>query len=130
LSMKRTAIIGPSMPASVMDIVRNLAITLAGIIDPIIADPLMISTIDRRLPALIGLLKPLLAPIRTLAGLLIAPLVTDLRVVGIAQWAVAANPVVLALAGVVAVLGGAADLDYRNWDAGKAYLLGPVSYTH
>ncbi|HHK4905401.1 TPA: phage tail tape measure protein, partial [Pseudomonas aeruginosa] len=66
----------------------------------------------------------LFAPIRMLAGLLIGPLVTALRVVSIALWGLAANPVVLAIAAVVAVLAGAAYLIYRNWDAVKAYLLG------
>ncbi|HEP8974500.1 TPA: phage tail tape measure protein, partial [Pseudomonas aeruginosa] len=51
-------------------------------------------------------------------------LVTALRVVSIALWGLAANPVVLAIAAVVAVLAGAAYLIYRNWDAVKAYLLG------
>ena len=107
-----------------MATVGSLAITLAGILGPMIAVRFMLGTIGIRLPGLIGLLKLLFAPIRMLAGLLIGPLVSGLRVVSIALWGLAANPVVLAIAAVVAVLAGAAYLIYRNWDAVKAYLLG------
>ncbi|MGZ2925933.1 phage tail tape measure protein [Pseudomonas aeruginosa] len=110
--------------SALMATVGSLAITLAGILGPMIAVRFMLSTIGIRLPGLIGLLKLLFAPIRMLAGLLIGPLVTALRVVSIALWGLAANPVVLAIAAVVAVLAGAAYLIYRNWDAVKAYLLG------
>lgn len=110
--------------SALMATVGSLAITLAGILGPMIAVRFMFSTIGIRLPGLIGLLNLLFAPIRMLAGLLIGPLVTALRVVSIALWGLAANPVVLAIATVVAVLAGAAYLIYRNWDAVKAYLLG------
>ncbi|MGU8127861.1 hypothetical protein ACLXAZ_32700, partial [Escherichia coli] len=59
--------------------------TLAGILGPMIAVRFMLSTIGIRLPGLIGLLKLLFAPIRMLAGLLIGPLVTALRVVSSPQ---------------------------------------------
>ncbi|MFU2572157.1 phage tail tape measure protein [Pseudomonas aeruginosa] len=110
--------------SALMATVGSLAITLAGILGPMIAVRFMLGTIGIRLPGLIGLLKLLFAPIRMLAGLLIGPLVSGLRVVSIALWGLAANPVVLAIAAVVAVLAGAAYLIYRNWDAVKAYLLG------
>lgn len=48
-------------------------------------------------------------------------MLTALRSVSIALWGLAANPVVLAIAAVVAVLAGAAYLIYRNWDQVKVY---------
>jgi hypothetical protein len=53
----------------------------------------------------------------TLGGVLL----TALRTVSIALWGLAANPVVLAIAAVVATLAGAAYLVYKNWDAVKLY---------
>ncbi|MEN1215705.1 phage tail tape measure protein, partial [Pseudomonas aeruginosa] len=90
--------------SALMATVGSLAITLAGILGPMIAVRFMLGTIGIRLPGLIGLQKLLFAPIRMLAGLLIGPLVSGLRVVSIALWGLAANPVVLAIAAVVAVL--------------------------
>ncbi|HEC0964819.1 phage tail tape measure protein, partial [Pseudomonas aeruginosa] len=60
--------------SALMATVGSLAITLAGILGPMIAVRFMLSTIGIRLPGLIGLLKLLFAPIRMLSGLLIGPL--------------------------------------------------------
>lgn len=61
--------------------------------------------------------------VRVLAMALGGPLIAALRTVSIAMWGLAANPVVLAIAAVVAVLAGAAYLIYKNWDAVKAYVI-------
>jgi len=44
-----------------------------------------------------------------------------LRTVGVALWGLAANPIVLIIAAVVAALAGGAYLIYKNWDAVKNY---------
>ncbi|WLI14416.1 MULTISPECIES: phage tail tape measure protein [Pseudomonas] len=76
-------------------------------------------------PTLTGLARnafPMLAQgIRTVASTLGGVLLTALRTVSIALWGLAANPVVLAIAAVVATLAGAAYLVYKNWDAVKLY---------
>lgn len=76
-------------------------------------------------PTLTGLARnafPMLAQgIRTVASTLGGVLLTALRTVSIALWGLAANPVVLAIAAVVATLAGAAYLIYKNWDAVKLY---------
>jgi TP901 family phage tail tape measure protein len=76
-------------------------------------------------PTLTGLARnafPMLAQgIRTVASALGGVLLTALRTVSIALWGLAANPVTLAIAAVVATLAGAAYLIYKNWDAVKLY---------
>jgi TP901 family phage tail tape measure protein len=76
-------------------------------------------------PTLTGLARnafPMLAQgIRTVASTLGGVLLTALRTVSIALWGLATNPVVLAIAAVVATLAGAAYLVYKNWDAVKLY---------
>ncbi|WP_223569390.1 phage tail tape measure protein [Pseudomonas sp. BF-R-26] len=76
-------------------------------------------------PTLTGLARsafPMLAQgVRLLASTIGGALLTALRTVSIALWGLAANPVVLAIAAVVAVLAGAAYLIYKNWDAVKLY---------
>lgn len=76
-------------------------------------------------PTLIGLARnalPMLAQgLRMLTGLMGGALITALRSVGIALWALAANPVVLAIGAVIALLAGGAYLIYKNWDAVKGY---------
>lgn len=76
-------------------------------------------------PTLTGLARnafPMLAQgIRTVASTLGGVLLTALRTVSIALWGLAANPVALAIAAVVATLAGAAYLIYKNWDAVKLY---------
>ncbi|MFJ3369778.1 phage tail tape measure protein [Pseudomonas sp. NPDC086251] len=76
-------------------------------------------------PTLTGLARnafPMLAQgIRVVASTLGGVLLTALRTVSIALWGLAANPVVLAIAAVVATLAGAAYLIYKNWDAVKLY---------
>jgi phage-related minor tail protein len=76
-------------------------------------------------PTLTGLARnafPMLAQgIRTVASTLGGVLLTALRTVSIALWGLAANPVALAIAAVVATLAGAAYLVYKNWDAVKLY---------
>ncbi len=76
-------------------------------------------------PTLVGLARnalPMLAQgLRMLIGLMGGALVTALRTVGIALWALAANPIVLIIAAVVAALALGAYLIYKNWDAVKSY---------
>jgi TP901 family phage tail tape measure protein len=76
-------------------------------------------------PTLTGLARnafPMLAQgLRTVASALGGVLLTALRTVSIALWGLAANPVTLAIAAVVATLAGAAYLIYKNWDAVKLY---------
>lgn len=94
-----------------------LAITLASLIGPF--------AVIRYGMALFGLQGgAVLGMLRGLVGVLMGPLVAGIRVVSIALWGLAANPLVLAIAAVVAVLAGAAYLIYTNWDQVKAYLLG------
>lgn len=81
--------------------------------------------IQKLAPTLTGLARnafPMLAQgIRTVASTLGGVLLTALRTVSIALWGLAANPVALAIAAVVATLAGAAYLIYKNWDAVKLY---------
>ncbi|WP_346833835.1 phage tail tape measure protein [Pseudomonas koreensis] len=80
---------------------------------------------QKLLPTITGLARnafPMLGQgVRLLASTFSGALVTALRTVGIALWGLAANPVVLAIAAIVAVLAGAAYLIYTNWDAVKLY---------
>ncbi|NMX63146.1 phage tail tape measure protein [Pseudomonas sp. WS 5079] len=59
--------------------------------------------------------------IRLLATTMGGALLTALRTVGIALWGLAANPIVLVIAAVVAALAAGAYLIYTNWDAVKNY---------
>ncbi|WP_086793321.1 phage tail tape measure protein [Pseudomonas sp. SCPG-7] len=80
---------------------------------------------QKLLPTITGLARnalPMLGQgVRLLASTFSGALVTALRTVSIALWGLAANPVVLAIAAIVAVLAGAAYLIYTNWDAVKLY---------
>lgn len=58
-----------------------------------------------------------------LASVMKGGLLTAIRVVSMALWGLAANPVALAIAAVVVALAGAAYLIYQNWDAVKAYFV-------
>lgn len=81
--------------------------------------------LGRLLPTLTGLARnvfPMFAQgVRMLAMTMGGALVTALRTVGIALWGLAANPIVLVIAAVVAALAGGAYLIYKNWDAVKNY---------
>lgn len=81
--------------------------------------------LGKLLPTLTGLARnvfPMFAQgIRMLAMTMGGALVTALRTVGIALWGLAANPIVLVIAAVVAALAGGAYLIYKNWDAVKNY---------
>lgn len=63
----------------------------------------------------------LLPVVGRLISVLSGGLLSAIRVVSLAMWGLAANPVVLAIAAVIAVMAGAAYLIYRNWDQVKAY---------
>jgi len=80
---------------------------------------------QKLLPTVTGLARnalPMLGQgVRLLASTFSGALLTALRTVSIALWGLAANPVVLAIAAIVAVLAGAAYLIYTNWDAVKLY---------
>jgi TP901 family phage tail tape measure protein len=80
---------------------------------------------QKLMPTITGLARnalPMLGQgVRLLASIFSGALVTALRTVSIALWGLAANPVVLAIAAIVAVLAGAAYLIYTNWDAVKLY---------
>lgn len=81
--------------------------------------------LGRLLPTLTGLARnvfPMFAQgVRMLAMTMGGALVTALRTVGLALWGLAANPIVLVIAAVVAALAGGAYLIYKNWDAVKNY---------
>ncbi|NWD70761.1 phage tail tape measure protein [Pseudomonas gingeri] len=95
-------------------VLGTLALTVASILGPFVMLRFLLAQVGIRFPGIIGLFRMLAT---TLAG----PLITGLRAVSIALWGLAANPVVLAIAAIVAVLAGAAYLIYRNWDTVKAY---------
>ncbi|MDP9031566.1 MAG: phage tail tape measure protein, partial [Pseudomonadota bacterium] len=80
---------------------------------------------QRMFPTLVGLAKNafpmLMQGIRVLAVTMGGALLTAIRTVGIALWGLAANPIVLIIAAVVAAIAGGAYLIYRNWDAVKLY---------
>lgn len=59
--------------------------------------------------------------LRLLATTMGGALLTALRTVGIALWGLAANPIVLVIAAVVAALAAGAYLIYTNWNAVKNY---------
>ncbi|VVM80854.1 hypothetical protein PS682_02326 [Pseudomonas fluorescens] len=81
--------------------------------------------LSRLMPTLTGLARnvfPMFAQgVRMLAMTMGGALVTALRTVGIALWGLAANPIVLIIAAVVAALAAGAYLIYKNWDAVKNY---------
>ncbi|MGY4638173.1 phage tail tape measure protein [Pseudomonas sp. TE24901] len=81
--------------------------------------------IGKLFPTLTGLARnvfPMFAQgVRMLATTMGGALVTALRTVGIALWGLAANPIVLTIAAVVAALAAGAYLIYQNWDAVKNY---------
>lgn len=83
------------------------------------------SMLGRLMPTLTGLARnvfPMFAQgVRMLAMTMGGALVTALRTVGIALWGLAANPIVLIIAAVVAALAAGAYLIYKNWDAVKSY---------
>ncbi|QZC96543.1 phage tail tape measure protein [Pseudomonas sp. ERGC3:05] len=113
-----------------------LALTLASLIGPFAVVSYgmglfglkgggVISLVQRMLPTLTGLAKNaipmLMQGVRILAVTMGGALLTAVRTVGIALWGLAANPIVLIIAAVVAALAGGAYLIYRNWDAVKLY---------
>lgn len=81
--------------------------------------------LGRLLPTLTVLARnafPMFAQgVRMLAMTMGGALLTALRTVGVAMWGLAANPIVLIIAAVVAALVGGAYLIYKNWDAVKNY---------
>lgn len=83
------------------------------------------SMLGRLMPTLTGLARnvfPMFVQgVRMLAMTMGGALVTALRTAGIALWGLAANPIVLIIAAVVAALAGGAYLIYKNWDAVKNY---------
>lgn len=99
----------------------GLALTLAGILGPFLFLRFGLAMFGLRLPGVIGIFRVFGTVLRTLGGILIGPLVTALRTVGIALWGLSANPIVLVIAAVVAALAGGAYLIYKNWDAVKSY---------
>ena len=121
----------PELTATLLKIVASvvvvsaafggLALTLAGILGPFLFLRFGLAMFGLRLPGVIGIFKVFGTVLRTLGGILIGPLVTALRTVGIALWGLSANPIVLVIAAVVAALAGGAYLIYKNWDAVKNY---------
>lgn len=121
----------PTLTATLLKIVASvavlsavfggLALTLAGILGPFLFLRFGLAMFGVRLPGIIGIVKVFGTILRTLGGILIGPLVTALRTVGIALWGLSANPIVLVIAAVVAALAGGAYLIYENWDAVKTY---------
>ncbi|MGY2176335.1 phage tail tape measure protein [Pseudomonas azotoformans] len=121
----------PTLTATLLKIVASvvvlsavfggLALTLAGILGPFLFLRFGLAMFGIKLPGIIGIFKVFGTVLRTLGGILIGPLVTALRTVGIALWGLSANPIVLVIAAVVAALAGGAYLIYKNWDAVKNY---------
>lgn len=121
----------PVLTASLLKIVASvavlsavfggLALTLAGILGPFLMLRFGLTMFGIKLPGIIGIFKVFGTVLRTLGGILIGPLVTALRTVGIALWGLSANPIVLVIAAVVAALAAGAYLIYTNWDAVKNY---------
>jgi TP901 family phage tail tape measure protein len=121
----------PTLTATLLKIVASvavlsavfggLALTLAGILGPFLFLRFGLAMFGIKLPGIIGIFKVFGTVLRTLGGILIGPLVTALRAVGIALWGLSANPIVLVIAAVVAALAGGAYLIYKNWDAVKNY---------
>lgn len=91
-----------------------VALGIAGALGPFLAVRFALSMMGLKIPTLLGLL-------RVLAVAFSGGLVTAIRAVSIALWGLAANPVALAIAAVVAVLAGAGYLIYQNWDQVKLY---------
>lgn len=81
--------------------------------------------LGRLMPTLTGLARnafPMFAQgVRMVATTIGGALLTALRTVGVALWGLAANPIVLIIAAVVAALAAGAYLIYKNWDAVKNY---------
>lgn len=81
--------------------------------------------LGRLMPTLTGLARnafPMFAQgVRMVATTMGGALLTALRTVGVALWGLAANPIVLIIAAIVAALAGGAYLIYKNWDAVKNY---------
>ncbi|NLT99535.1 MAG: phage tail protein [Pseudomonas lundensis] len=113
-----------------------LALTLASLIGPFVVlrygmtmfgikSGGIFKVIRNLFPTITGLARnalPMLAQgLRVLVSLMGGALITALRSVGIALWALAANPIVLAIGVIIALLAGAAYLIYKNWDAVKGY---------
>lgn len=113
-----------------------LALTLAGLIGPFavvsygmglfgLRSAGIVTVTQRLFPTLVGLAKNafpmLMQGIRLLAVSMGGALLTAIRTVGVALWGLAANPIVLIIAAVVAAIAGGAYLIYRNWDAVKLY---------
>lgn len=123
----------PTLTASLLKIVASialmsavfggLALTLAGILGPFLFLRFGLTMFGIRLPGIIGIFKVFGAVLRGLGAILIGPVVTALRTVGIALWGLSANPIVLIIAAVVAALALGAYLIYKNWDAVKSYFL-------
>jgi TP901 family phage tail tape measure protein len=121
----------PVLTASLLKIVASvavlsavfggLALTLAGILGPFLMLRFGLAMFGIKLPGIIGIFKVFGTVLRALGGILIGPLVTALRTVGIALWGLSANPIVLVIAAVVAALAAGAYLIYTNWDAVKNY---------
>lgn len=106
--------------ALLMTIMGGLSIGLASMIGPFAMVRYALTLFGIKGSGALGLIGQ---GIRVLAMALGGPLIAALRTVSIAMWGLAANPVVLAIAAVVAVLAGAAYLIYKNWDAVKAYVI-------
>lgn len=95
----------------------GLALTLASLLGPF--------AVIRYGMTLFGLKGGVvLSMLRSMGGVLLGPLISGIRAVSIALWGLAANPLVLAIAAVVAVVAGAAYLIYQNWDQVKSYFAG------
>lgn len=113
-----------------------LALTLASLIGPFavvsygmglfgLKSAGVVAVAQRLFPTLVGLAKNafpmLMQGIRLLAVSMGGALLTAIRTVGMALWGLAANPIVLIIAAVVAAIAGGAYLIYRNWDEVKLY---------
>jgi len=102
-----------------------LALALASLIGPFVAIRYALAMLGIKGVGILnlfrGALPMLIQAVRVLVPLLGGALIAALRSVGVALWALAANPMVLAIVAVFALLAGAAYLIYEKWDAVKSY---------
>lgn len=92
----------------------GLALTVASILGPFAILRFGLSLLGIRTPGLVR-------SIGMLASVLVGPLLRAITLASGALWSLAANPVVLAIGAVVALIAGGAYLIWRNWET-----LGPL----
>ena len=101
----------------------GLAIAMAGILGPFAVLRYGMAMFGVQGGGTLGLMKKLGQGVRLLTSILSVGLISAIRMVSIALWGLAANPIALAIAAIVLALAGAAYLIYKNWDEVKLYVI-------